>query len=97
MANASKTYTGSGELQSIIGLGFQPVAVWFRNLTTGETARWEAHANGEGEVVSQATGDDVLHATGGITPTADGFDVGSNTTINGDGHEIECHAEGPDE
>jgi transcription elongation factor len=78
--SASGTFTGNGTSQEII-CGFRPSKIELFNVTDGDSyAHWhQGMANGTACAIAAAA---AAVTTGGITPTARGFSVGSDVAVN---------------
>ena len=86
----TKLYTGNGGTQSITGLDFQPDWTWIKNRTAvGEGHHlYDAVRGVEKRLRSDSTSAESTVSTGLTTFGTDGFTVGSNAGVNGNGNGI---------
>ena len=85
---------GTGAALSVATVGFKPRVVELINLTGLVEARF-VEGMTEGRGVKRVTGGTLsqIAADAGITPTEDGFDLGTDADVNVDGETLHyvCH------
>ena len=82
------TYTGNGSTQNITGVGFQPDLVWAKRRSADGWHFWTDAVRGAGKVVYSNRTDAEFTDTDSSDINSflsDGFSVGSNADINGNG------------
>ena len=82
------TYTGNGSTQNITGVGFQPDLVWAKRRSADGWHFWTDAVRGAGKVVYSNRTDVEFTDTDSSDINSflsDGFSVGSNADINGNG------------
>jgi hypothetical protein len=86
----TKLYTGNGSTQSITGVGFQPDWTWIKNRTAvGEGHHlYDAVRGVEKRIRSDSTTAESTVSTGLTAFGTDGFTVGTNAGVNGNGNSI---------
>jgi len=83
------TYTGTGSSQSISGLAFQPDFVWIKNRSSALNHHILDSVRGAQNVICSNTTDAQFSSSGSLTSfNANGFTVGSNSNVNGNGNSI---------
>jgi len=86
----TKLYSGNGSTQSITGVGFQPDWTWIKNRTAvGEGHHlYDAVRGVEKRIRSDSTAAESTVSTGLTAFGTDGFTVGTNAGVNGNGNSI---------
>ena len=85
----TKLYTGNGTAQSITGVGFQPDWVWIKDRDTGNSHRLFDGVRGVHKVLySNSTSAEETEVSSLTSFTADGFDSGSDSGMNGSGSDF---------
>lgn len=87
------TFTGTGASLDIKVVGFRPKSVRLFNQSALAGGEW-IETMADGAMVKEVTaGDKTFITTQGITPRADGFNVGTDAVANGSGNLIHYIAE----
>jgi len=82
----TKLYTGNGSTQSITGVGFKPDWVWIKDRDNGNSHRLIDGVRGvHKKLFSNSTSAEVTDVNSLTSFTADGFDSGSDSGMNGSG------------
>ena len=82
----TKLYTGTGSSNSITGVGFQPDWVWIKNRGNTEShALFDAVRGVTKRIASNSTGAEETNANTVTAFGTDGFTVGTNAGVNGNG------------
>ena len=85
----TKLYTGNGSTQSITGVGFQPDWVWGKNRsTTGSHNLCDVVRGATKIVYSNLTDAEGTDTNSFTSFDSDGFSIGSQSNINGNGNSI---------
>ena len=82
-------FTGTGSSNAVTGVGFQPDFVWFKNRSAGSTEHniFDVHRGVQKRLIIKTNQEQP--ATQGLTAFgADGFTVGTDTSVNGSGNVI---------
>src|SRR6056300_412825 len=82
----TKLYTGNGKAKSITGVGFQPDWVWIKDRDNVNSHRLFDGVRGiHKKLFSNSTSAEVTDVNSLTSFTADGFDSGSDSGMNGSG------------
>ena len=85
----TKLYTGNGSTQSITGVGFQPDWTWIKNRSADQNHSLTDSVRGVTKTIrSDVTTAETTDAQGQTAFGSDGFTVGSEDKINGNGNNI---------
>jgi len=83
------TYTGTGSTQSISSLAFQPDFVWIKNRGSALNYHILDSVRGAQNVIVSNTTDAEFSSSGSLASfNTNGFTVGSNSNVNGNGNNI---------
>jgi len=81
-----KLWTGNGSSQTITGYGFQPDLAWIKARTTTGWHDWTDAVRGATKsIFSNSTNAEDTSATALTAFTSDGYSLGSNSQVNGNG------------
>jgi hypothetical protein len=82
----TKLYTGNGTAKSITGVGFQPDWVWIKDRDNANSHRLIDGVRGATKIIySNSTAIEDTDVNSLTSFTADGFDIGSDSGMNGSG------------
>ncbi len=85
----TKLYTGNGSARSITGVGFQPDWCWFKNRsTTNGHSIFDAVRGATKNIISNSNGAESTSSNGLTAFASDGFSVGTDGDVNGNGNNI---------
>jgi len=85
----TKLYTGNGGTQSITGYNFSPDFAWIKNRSAAASNNLADTVRGVNKVLfSDGTGTENTDTNRLTAFNSDGFDVGSNNAVNGNGNGI---------
>jgi hypothetical protein len=85
-------FVGTGADLEIHTVGFRPRSVICRNVTGLVTAEWQETMADDSMLKRVTAGDMTNPTTNGITPTADGFNVGADADLNASGEIVHWEA-----
>jgi hypothetical protein len=81
------TYRGTGANQSISGLGFEPDFVWIKVRNNPNNHRlFDSVRGASSDLISNSSGAESITSTRLVSFDTDGFTVGSNAEVNGNGY-----------
>ena len=81
------TYRGTGADQSISGLGFEPDFVWVKVRNNPNNHRlFDSVRGASSDLISNSTSAESITSTRLVSFDTDGFTVGSNAEVNGNGY-----------
>ncbi len=87
------TFTGTGASLDIKVVGFRPGSVRLFNETDVAAAEWSS-SMADGSAIKEVTaGDKTFITAQGVTPLANGFNVGTDAVLNGAAKKIHYIAE----
>ena len=85
----TKLYTGNGSTQSITGVGFQPDFIWGKNRSaTGSHNLCDVVRGATKIIYSNLTDGEATDSNSFTSFDSDGFSIGSQSNINGNGNNI---------
>ncbi len=83
----TKLYTGTGSSNAITGVGFQPDLVWLKGRSNANWHWWTDAVRGSSKnIFSNSTQAEGTNADGITAFGSDGFTLGTNTDVNGNGN-----------
>jgi len=83
----TKLYTGTGSSNAITGVGFQPDLVWLKSRSNANWHWWTDAVRGSSKnIFSNSTQAEGTNADGITAFGSDGFTLGTNTDVNGNGN-----------
>ncbi len=82
----TKLYTGNGGTQAVTGVGFQPDWVWIKNRDASENhSKYDVVRGANKVIYSNSTAAENTESNGVSSFDSDGFSVGNNGSVNGNG------------
>ena len=82
------SFSGTGSLLTVDSVGFRPRQIRLINTASGDEATWTESMADASMYKRVAAGTGAMVTTGGLTPTATGFTLGTDADLNASGEQV---------